>query len=210
MITKQFVEKQIAIEKEPKREYKEIKDKDKDKEKEKEKEKETHKELHKEIIKEIQVEKPREVLQPFQDPGGPVEEARQLQEPLKIVEHKPAPEKALYKEHKIEKVEIKEYKTEKHEFKEHKFEKAEIKEVEKVLFDGKGVYEGPLGTGQGGGDPYAQRIAALEAVVTQLLHFIPAELRPDLSQGALKQEPDAPKHGAAEASGSSPSKEGKK
>ena len=41
------------------------------------------------------------------------------------------------------------------------------------------------------GDPYAQRIAALEATVAQLVHFIPAELRPDLTQGALKQEPDA-------------------
>ena len=42
-----------------------------------------------------------------------------------------------------------------------------------------------------------QRLAALEAAVTQLLHFIPENLRPDLSQGALKQEPDAAKQGAA-------------
>ncbi|HVJ53103.1 MAG TPA: hypothetical protein VM689_11595 [Aliidongia sp.] len=36
------------------------------------------------------------------------------------------------------------------------------------------------------------RIAALEDAVGKLLHFIPAESRPDLSKGALKDEPDTP------------------
>jgi hypothetical protein len=40
------------------------------------------------------------------------------------------------------------------------------------------------------------RIAALEEAVGKLLHFIPAESRPDLSRGALKDEPDAPTDGA--------------
>ena len=39
----------------------------------------------------------------------------------------------------------------------------------------------------------AQRLAALEATVAQLLHFIPSDLRPDLAAGALAQEPDAKK-----------------
>ena len=43
----------------------------------------------------------------------------------------------------------------------------------------------------GPGDPVEQRLAALEAAVAQLVHFIPADLRPDLSTGALAQEPKA-------------------
>jgi len=40
----------------------------------------------------------------------------------------------------------------------------------------------------------AQRVAALEATVGQLQHFIPAGMRPDLSAGSLAQEPAANKH----------------
>jgi hypothetical protein len=86
---------------------------------------------------------------------------------------------------KNEKIEIKE----KFEFKEYKHEKFEKLEYEHLLGYGPG-YGAP-------GGPVEQRVAALEAVVTQLLHFIPEHLRPDLSQGALKQEPDAAKQGAA-------------
>ena|ERR1700761_1814417 len=42
----------------------------------------------------------------------------------------------------------------------------------------------------GPGDPIEQRLAAIESALAQLVHFIPQELRPDLSKGALKQEPD--------------------
>jgi hypothetical protein len=38
--------------------------------------------------------------------------------------------------------------------------------------------------------PLASRVAALEKTVAQLHHFISAKLRPDLSKGALKREPD--------------------
>jgi len=89
--------------------------------------------------------------------------------------------------HKEFKLEVKEIKLEK----EHKIEKFEAKEkIEKL------EYETLPGSGDPGG-PVEQRLAALEAAVTQLLHFIPEELRPDLSQGALKQEPDAGKAAAA-------------
>jgi hypothetical protein len=87
---------------------------------------------------------------------------------------------------KPEKAEIKEHKEFLKEIKLEKFEKLE--------------YEHLIGYGPGygpPGGPVEQRVAALEAVVTQLLHFIPEHLRPDLSQGALKQEPDAAKQGAA-------------
>src|SRR5882724_4860802 len=53
----------------------------------------------------------------------------------------------------------------------------------------------------GPGDPVEQRLAAMEATLANLVHFIPAELRPDLSSGALAQEADKKK--AAPDAGSS-------
>lgn len=91
----------------------------------------------------------------------------------------------LHKDFKIEIKEHKEFKLEKLEFKEHKNEYKEYKD-EKFEFEGGRGYVGP-------GTPIEQRLAALEAAVTQLLHFIPENLRPNLAQGALKQEPDAEK-----------------
>lgn len=82
------------------------------------------------------------------------------------------------------------------EFKEHK---DFIKEIKIEKFE-KLEYEHLIGFGPGygpPGGPVEQRLAALEAAVTQLLHFIPENLRPDLSRGALKQEPDVAQHGAA-------------
>ena len=98
--------------------------------------------------------------------------------------------KYLEKTHK-DKIEIKETKQEIKEHKFEKYEKVEFKDfkVEKVEFDGYQQVPGPVPPG----GPVEQRLAALEAAVTQLLHFIPENLRPDLSQGALKQEPDAAK-----------------
>jgi len=86
------------------------------------------------------------------------------------------------KESKLEKFEFKELKDHKLEFKEHKNEKLE--------------FEIPGGSTDPGG-PVEQRLAALEATVAQLQHFIPASLRPDLTQGALKQEPDPPQGASA-------------
>jgi len=93
------------------------------------------------------------------------------------------------KEHKLE---IKEYK---HEVKE-KHEK--IEKIEKIEYERYPVGPidpgGPVESGSVG-----ERLSALEAAVTQLLHFIPADLRPDLTQGALKQEPDTAKEAAPKA-----------
>jgi hypothetical protein len=198
--TKQFIEKQIALEKDLKREYKEtketkdIKDKDKDKDKDKEKEKEhKEKEIFKEVHKEIHKEELLEYPQTYYPGVGPGPEATQpAVEANKIVETKQVAEKFSFKEFKVEKYEIKEYK---HEIKEFKHEG---KEIEKLPNDTKLFSDGPYNPGQGG-DPYAQRLAALEATVAQLVHFIPAELRPDLSQGALKQEPEASEAAASKA-----------
>jgi hypothetical protein len=99
-----------------------------------------------------------------------------------IAEKLPQAETKLHKEIKLE---IKEQKFE-------KFEKFEIKEHKNEIKEIKWEYEGYGGINDPGG-PVEQRVAALEAAVTKLLHFIPENLRPDLTQGALKQEPDAPK-----------------
>lgn len=185
MYTKQFVEKQIALEKDFKREYKETK------EKEKEKEKEKDKEIFKEAHKEYALEYPQTQF------SAVAPEAAQATPDIstaKTIEHKQVFEKYLVKEYKVEKVEQKEY-------------KAEIKEYAKeAILEGKQLVD-TTGYGQGLGDPYSQRLAALESAVAQLSHFIPAELRPDLSQGALKQEPDAPKPAA---SAPAPAKDAKK
>jgi hypothetical protein len=90
----------------------------------------------------------------------------------KLLDHK----QILEKTHK-DKLEVKEHKFEKFEIKEYKREKLEYEYV-----------AGPAHVGPG--DPVEQRLASLEATMAQLLHFIPESLRPDLSQGALKQEAD--------------------
>src|SRR5438045_80660 len=79
------------------------------------------------------------------------------------------PDKIIEKTHK----DFKEFKFEKVE-KFEKHEKFEIKEWDVA---------GPAQVGPG--DPVEQRVAALEATVAQLMHFIPAEMRPNLSTGAL-------------------------
>ena len=100
-------------------------------------------------------------------------------------------------------------KLEKHELKEFKVEKLEH---EKFITEGGGkqIYEVPVQIGQGG-DPLSQRVATLESAMSQLMHFIPENLRPDLSQGALKQEADVQKQEAKPAGGAeSAAKEEKK
>ncbi len=112
--------------------------------------------------------------------------------------------------------ELKDFKNEKIERKELKFEKLEIKEQkleilekhhhkdilpDKHVFenDPKGIVENP-GSGFPGVDPATpvfkaegppeERLKELEEAVTKLAHFIGVDLRPDLSSGALKSEPD--------------------
>lgn len=65
----------------------------------------------------------------------------------------------------------------------------EWKEIEKVKPEKekseKEIFEGP------GEFTVEERLERIESAVAQIAHFIQADLRPDLSQGALKQEPDA-------------------
>ena len=138
-------------------------------------------------------------------------EKEQFKNELKDVKH----EKNELKEHKNELKEHKnEFKEHKIEIKEVKHEKLEIKEIEKAqhkdLLPEKAIFEGgPKQIAEGGpidkgtvinpgrvfkakGKP-EDRLADLEDAVTRLSHFIGADLRPDLSGGALKQEPDVAK-----------------
>ena len=110
-------------------------------------------------------------------------------------------EKLEAKELKREKVEIKEGKIEKVEVKE--FDKNQIKE-RKELLEGIDVKRGAREVDlqqvgdvvRGGGltpEPGGsldERLTALEGSVAALAHFIGADLRPDLSGGALTREPD--------------------
>jgi subtilisin family serine protease len=112
------------------------------------------------------------------------------------------PLKELPKEAKAEKVEVKEVKEfkdtkEKPEVKEAKLEKHEknekleikdVKEREKQFDKQREVGGGGFGPEAGAG--LEARLAALEAAVAQLAHFITGELRPDLRQGALSGEED--------------------
>jgi len=182
---------------------KEHKDKEPHKEKEKEKEKlEKEKEKeHKDKEKEHKLEGKESLFE--KDPkteGHEVYPQAQLAaaSPASIV-HKALIDKfsSLEKPQKEGKPEGKEHK-DKEFFKEIKQEKFEKLEYEHLIGYGPGY--GPPG------GPVEQRIAALEAAVAQLLHFIPENLRPDLSQGALKQEPDTGKQGA---SGTGKAPEGK-
>jgi hypothetical protein len=107
-----------------------------------------------------------------------VKEGKELKE-VKEVKEKP------------EKVEIKELKDKEKEIKEkdikEQFEKAIDKQIEKQFE--KGREGGVIGAAPAAGS-IESRLAALEAAVSQLAHFITGELRPDLSQGALSGEED--------------------
>lgn len=177
-------EKQEKVEKE----HKEQKDVHDIKQYPKEKPEKEHKDKEKEKEKEHKLEAKENLLEKVpKTEGHEVYPQAQLAATSAGVGAQKFPEKysAFDKFQKEIKAEIKEFKHEKLEIKEFKHEKFE-----------KFEYEGVVGFGPPGG-PVEQRVAALEATVTQLLHFIPENLRPDLSQGALKQEPDAAKQGPA-------------
>src|SRR6185436_10307225 len=117
-------------------------------------------------------------------------------------------EKIKPEKEQVEKIQKEELKIEKHEIKELKneiFEKAHQKDLlpDKLVIenDPKGIVENPGGQFPGV-DPATRgpifkasgtaedRLSELEAAVTKLTHFIGVDLRPDLSEGALKGEPD--------------------
>jgi len=135
------------------------------------------------------------------------EQVEKIQKDIEKVKPEKEQFKHELKDHKIEKIEHKEFKFEKHEIKDLKIEITEKHfqkdfAPEKHVFenDPKGIVENP----QGGpvfdpasrgplfsatGTP-AERLQELEDAVTKLSHFIGVDLRPDLSGGALKGEPD--------------------
>ena len=162
--------------------------------------------------------KPKEIeAKPKETDKAPVKDIEKVKPEKEQVEkvqkdiEKVKPEKEHFKhelkDHKIEKLEHKEFKFEKHEIKDLKIEITEKHHQkdflpDKHVFenDPKGIVEnpqggpvfdpasrGPLFTGTG---TPAERLQQLEDAVTKLSHFIGVDLRPDLSGGALKGEPD--------------------
>jgi hypothetical protein len=131
-------------------------------------------------------------------------EAEKLQKEIEKIK----PEKEQIEKVKPEKEQIKIEKLEKFEHKEFKieFKDAKLELAEKIFLKdfqpekgpsegpGKGIAEGPT-TGEptkifeGTGTP-EDRLGRLEDAVTRLSHFIGVDLRPDLTSGALTQEPD--------------------
>jgi subtilisin family serine protease len=127
-----------------------------------------------------------------------VKEGKELKE-VKEVKEKP------------EKVEIKELKDKEKEIKEkdikEQFEKAIDKQIEKQQFE-KGREGGVIGAAPAAGS-IESRLAALEAAVAQIGHFISGELRPDLSQGALSGEADLQRQLEAEGAAAKAAKDNK-
>lgn len=129
-----------------------------------------------------------------------IKELKEIKEPkeFKIEKIEKVEGKDL-KDHKLEKVEHKEIK----DIKEHKLEKHEIKDIkeaqlEKLPIEHKNFKPEvdvknlsaelpPFPTPE---VPIEQRLSGLEASVNQLAHFIERSMRPDLSQGALRNEPE--------------------
>jgi hypothetical protein len=126
-----------------------------------------------------------------------VKEGKELKE-VKEVKEKP------------EKVEIKELKDKEKEIKEkdikEQFEKAIDKQIEKQFE--KGREGGVIGAAPAAGS-IESRLAALEAAVAQIGHFISGELRPDLSQGALSGEADLQRQLEAEGAAAKAAKDNK-
>jgi hypothetical protein len=171
------------------------------------------------IVKEIEKIKPeKEVPEKIQKEQKEQKEIEKIKPEKETPEKIQKEIEKIKPEKEFAKHEGKDIKSEKFEHKELKNEKLEIKELkneiiekihqkdllpEKVVFenDPKGIVENP-GSGIPGGDPATRgplfkaegkaedRLTDLENAVTKLTHFIGVDLRPDLSEGALKGEPD--------------------
>jgi hypothetical protein len=123
---------------------------------------------------------------------------------VEIKEHKPEAkelkdaknESKDTKDHKSEAKDLKDHKwetKEKFEIKEHKAEKAEVDVGPKPIIDNPKISDGPgpiINPINPVGQGLDARVTQLEATVGQLATFITGAMRPDLSAGALKQEPD--------------------
>jgi hypothetical protein len=123
-----------------------------------------------------------------------VKEGKELKEKegKEVKEVKDKPEKTETKELKDKEKDIKE-----------QFEKQIDKQLEK------GREGGLLGPGAPGAGYVEARLAALEAAVAQIGHFISSELRPDLSQGALSAEADLQRQLDAEGAAAKAAKDDK-
>jgi hypothetical protein len=149
---------------------------------------------------------PKQIEKIKADNEKPIEKIKADNEKLKDIknekEFKPEKFEKSEKHEKNEFKELKNEKFEKNELKEHKNEKLERKEIKEIKWEKleikerkpeleKQQVEGPVDP-TGGIDPaiLSQHADALEEAARQLRHFIEQGERPDLSRGALKDEPD--------------------
>lgn len=198
---------------------KEFKDKDKDKDKETKeglkdiKEKEIKeikefKERKEKEVKEFKEIKEQKEFKEFKEFEGPIEiEQPVLQEAALAGAEAPADLRKTLEKIKPEK-ELEKIKPEK-EFKEIEKIKPE-KELEKIKPEKekgeKEIFEGP------GDLTVEERLTRIESAITQIAHFIQADLRPDLGQSALRSEPDAGEKptGGTEGGGGGKTRSGRK
>ena len=194
MAAKPFTEKQIAKEvaKEKETLLPEKPDKDKeiikDKHEKEKAEKEKHEKNETKEHKDKQEKEKNEKEKHEKELKEAKEHKEQKEHKDKLEKHEKQ-EKPEKEKHEKELKDHKEAAKEKEAGKEKETIKPE-KELEKVQPDGKELVETQIP--QQPGDPATeQRLAAMESALAQLTHFIPENLRPDLSKGALKQEPQA-------------------
>lgn len=201
MAAKPFTEKQIAKEvakekesllpEKPEKDKEIIKDKHEKEKTEKEKHEKNETKEHKD--KQEKEKNEKEKHEKEQKEAKEHKEQKEHKDKLEKHEKQEKPEKEKHekelKDHK-EAAKEKEAVKEKETIKPEKEGKLEQKELEKIQPDGKELVETQIP--QQPGDPTnEQRLAAVESALAQLTHFIPENLRPDLSKGALKQEPQA-------------------
>jgi hypothetical protein len=165
----------------PDKQHKEKAEKEKhEKEVKEQKEKsEKHEHKEKELVKEHGKEvEHKQILESVQTAPGAPHDAVTAQAQAEAASPAKLPEKFYLEKIHPEKTKIEKF--EKHEIHE-KLPILETKQLRDTIVAGP-VHVGP-------GVPVEDRLTALEAAYAQLAHFIPQDLRPDLSKGALKQEP---------------------
>ncbi len=121
-----------------------------------------------------------------------IKEIKEFKEPKEFKEFKELKEFKEPKEFKEFKEFRKEFKEPK-EFKESKERFKEFKEKDKDIYEdfpGGPFDPGPFDPGPWGQRSLEERLARLETVANQLVHFINPEMRPELARSALAQEPD--------------------
>lgn len=123
--------------------------------------------------------------------GKPIKEFKEKVEIKERIKEKPEKEKLELKERAKEKIEIKERIKEIEKVKDKNIHDKRKDKSEKEIYEHDWRHERFRGGGPSGEEDVAERLAAVEASIGELAHFITEAMRPDLSGGALTGEEDA-------------------